>query len=216
MNKNINTILFDLDGTLIDTNELIIASFLHTLNHYFPNQYEREDVIPFMGPSLHESFSAIHPDAVEEMVHTYRTFNIAHHDEFVTEFAGVYDTIQRLAEENFKMAIVTTKRRDVSMKGLRLMNLDPFFTEVIAFDDVQNTKPHPEPIYKALDRLQSSSDEAIMIGDNFHDIVAGQNAGTKTAGVAWSLKGREFLEKYNPDFMLHNMEDILPIVGVNK
>lgn len=216
MTKNINTILFDLDGTLIDTNELIIASFLHTLNHYFPNQYEREDVLPFMGPSLDESFSKINPGKVEEMVHMYRTFNIAHHDELVTEFAGVNETIQKLAAADFKMAIVTTKKRDVAMKGLQLMQLDPYFTEIVAYDDVINTKPDPEPLQLALERLEANNEEAMMVGDNYHDIVAGQNAGTKTAGVAWSLKGRDFLEKYKPDYMLNKIEDILPIVGVMR
>lgn len=216
MNNNIKTILFDLDGTLIDTNELIIASFLHTLDEYFPNEYKREDVIPFMGPSLRETFEQLNPRAVDEMIDTYRAYNIAHHDNLVTEFSGVYTTVEKLAKENYQMAIVTTKKHDVALKGLQLMNLQPFFSNIVAYDDVEKTKPDPEPIYKALHFLKSKPEEAIMIGDNYHDIVAGKNAGTKTAGVAWSLKGKDFLEQYKPDYMLETMEDILSIVGVNQ
>lgn len=73
---SINTLLFDLDGTLIDTNELIISSFLHTLGKYYPDRYQREDVLPFMGPTLHETFESINPEKVEEMISVYREYNI--------------------------------------------------------------------------------------------------------------------------------------------
>ncbi len=84
---------------------------------------------------------------------------------------------------------------------------------VIALDHVNKAKPDPEPIFKALEQLNSKPEEAIMVGDNYHDILAGKNAGTKTAGVAWSLKGRDFLEKFEPDFMLETMADLLTILG---
>jgi pyrophosphatase PpaX len=213
MTNKITTILFDLDGTLIDTNELIITTYLHTLDRYYPGKYSREDVLPFMGPTLHEAFSTIDPDRVEEMVLEYRTFNIANHDRLVKEFAGVLETIEQLKEKGYKLGVVTTKRHDVTLKGLRLMKLDSFFEVIVAYDHVSKTKPDPEPIFKALEQLESTPSEAIMIGDNYHDILAGKNAGTKTAGCAWSIKGREYLAKYEPDYILENMADILPILG---
>jgi pyrophosphatase PpaX len=213
MTNKITTILFDLDGTLIDTNELIITTYLHTLDRYYPGKYSREDVLPFMGPTLHEAFSTIDPDRVEEMVVEYRTFNIANHDRLVKEFAGVLETIELLKEKGYKLGVVTTKRLDVTLKGLRLMKLDSFFEVIVAYDHVSKTKPDPEPIFKALEQLESTPSEAIMIGDNYHDILAGKNAGTKTAGCAWSIKGREYLAKYEPDYILENMADILPILG---
>ncbi|MDT9026390.1 MULTISPECIES: pyrophosphatase PpaX [Rossellomorea] len=212
--SRITTILFDLDGTLINTNDLIISSFLHTLNHYYPGQYEEKDVHPFMGPPLEESFGGLDPDRMEEMCVHYRAYNHEHHDSLVTEFEGVYETVQALYENGYKLAIVSTKVRDVVLKGLDLMNLRPFFEVIITLDEVENAKPHPEPIEKALVALGSSPEEAIMIGDNHHDILAGKNAGVLSAGVAWSAKGREHLAHYEPDFMLDNMKDLLPIVGV--
>ena len=119
-----------------------------------------------------------------------------------------------LFRSGYKLAIVSTKVRDVVLKGLDLMNLRPFFEVIITLDEVENAKPHPEPIEKALVALGSSPEEAIMIGDNHHDILAGKNAGVLSAGVAWSAKGREHLAHYEPDFMLDNMKDLLPIVGV--
>jgi len=213
MTNKITTILFDLDGTLIDTNELIIATYLHTLEKYYPSRYKREDVLPFLGPTLHEAFDTIDPDRVEELVEEYRTYNIAKHDELVKDFPGVLETVRTLKERGYKLAIVTTKRLDVTQKGLRLMNLEPFFEVVVAYEHVTKTKPDPEPIFKALEQLGSTPAEAIMVGDNYHDILAGKNAGTKTVGVAWSIKGREYVASYEPDYMLENMADLLTVLG---
>jgi pyrophosphatase PpaX len=213
MKNNINTILFDLDGTLIDTNELIISTYLHTLEKYYPGKYKREDVLPFLGPTLHEVFGAMDSERVEEMVLEYRTYNLANHDALVKEFVGVMETIETLKKKGYKLAIVTTKREDVAFKGLRLMKLDHFFDVMIAYDHVKKVKPDPEPIFLALEKLDSKPGETLMVGDNFHDVLAGKNAGTKTAGVAWTIKGRDYLAKYEPDYMLENMTDLLTILG---
>jgi pyrophosphatase PpaX len=213
---NINTILFDLDGTLIDTNELIISSFLHTLNKFYPNKYQREDVLPFMGPPLYETFATIDKERVQELIDTYREYNIANHDLLVKEFDGVFETVQWLKEQGYKMGIVTTKMSNVVMMGLKLTKLDQFFDVIVAIDHVTNPKPHPEPIEKALQQLNAKPEEALMVGDNHHDILAGKNAGTKTAGVAWSAKGREHITKYEPDFILENMSDLREILGGMK
>jgi pyrophosphatase PpaX len=213
MKNKITTILFDLDGTLIDTNELIISTYLHTLEKYYPSKYQREDVLPFLGPTLHEAFGSISPDLVEEMVLEYRAFNIANHDELVTEFAGVFETVQSLKDKGYKLGIVTTKRHDVTLKGLRLMDLERFFEVVVTYDHVSKTKPDPEPIFKALEQLDSTPEETMMVGDNYHDILAGKNAGTVTAGCAWSIKGRDYIAKYEPNYILENMADLLTILG---
>ncbi|MCM3602518.1 pyrophosphatase PpaX [Robertmurraya korlensis] len=212
MTTKTTTILFDLDGTLIDTNELIIQSFLHTLQHYYPDQYKREDVIPFMGPTLVETFGAMNPENVEEMIKTYRTFNISNHDSLVKEFEGVKETVMALKEKGYKIGIVTSKMSDVVMKGLKLTKLDPYFEIVVALDHVEKAKPDPGPVRMALEKLHSSPEEAIMVGDNHHDILGGKNAGVRTAAVAWSIKGRDYLAKYNPDYMLENMTDLLAVL----
>lgn len=209
----ITTLLFDLDGTLINTNELIIASFMHTLEKFYPGKYKREHVIPFMGPTLTESFTTVDANRVDELIEEYRRFNIEMHDEFVEEYETVYKTIETLHEKGFKIGIVTTKARNVVEMGLSFSRLKQFFDVVITIDDVQNAKPHPEPIQLALEKLHATPEETIMVGDNYHDIEGGKNAGTKTAGVVWSLKGKEFLESYHPDFMLEKMSDILTIIG---
>ncbi|MDC3416156.1 pyrophosphatase PpaX [Aquibacillus salsiterrae] len=210
----IRTILFDLDGTLIDTNELIIASFTHTLLHYAQNQYSREDILEFIGPPLADSFRSVDPNRVEEMIQTYREHNLANHDNYVTAYPTVVETIHKLKQAGFQLGIVTTKVKDTALKGLELTGMGDLFEVVIGLDEVEHAKPHPEPIFKALAQLDAKAEETLMVGDNTHDVMAGKNANTKTAGVAWTIKGRETLEKLAPDYMLEEMKDLLPILGV--
>lgn len=216
MAKPITTLLFDFDGTLLDTNELIIQTFQYVLGNHYPGKYERIDILPFLGPTLYESFDSVEPEKTEQLIEEYRAWNKSMHDELSIEFDGVSETMRLLKAAGMKMAIVSTKRKDMIMKGLELLDVEGVFDEVIAMDDVTKTKPDPEPILLALERLGANADEALMIGDNYHDIVGGQNAGVRTAGVAWSAKGEAFLQTFNPDYMLQHISELLQLVKGEK
>jgi len=216
MAKPITTLLFDFDGTLLDTNELIIQTFQYVLGNHYPGRFERIDILPFLGPTLHESFDSIDPEKTEQLIVEYRAWNKSMHDELSSEFDGVSETMRLLKATGMKMAIVSTKRTEMIMKGLELLDVEGVFDEVIAMDDVTKTKPDPEPILLALERLGSTADEALMIGDNYHDIVGGKNAGVRTAGVAWSAKGEAFLQTFNPDYMLQHISELLNLVKDEK
>lgn len=211
-NKPITTLLFDFDGTLFDTNELIIQTFQHVLNEHFPGEYDRDSILPFLGPTLSDTFTSIAPDKAAQLVQEYQAWNRAHHDELAKEFDGVSETLAELKAQGFKMAIVSTKRTEMVRRGLRLFDGEQYFEAVIGLDEVTNPKPDPEPILLALQQLDRSPEEALMIGDNFHDILGGRNAGVRTAGVAWAIKGEEYLQTFKPDYMLHHISDLLKIV----
>ncbi|GGA67372.1 pyrophosphatase PpaX [Ornithinibacillus halotolerans] len=210
---NIRTILFDLDGTLIDTNELINESFLYTFNK-FGLEFTREELLSFNGPSLQQTFEQIDLDKAEAMITTYKQHNIAHHDEYVEAFPNVKETLTILKEHGIKLGIVTSKIRDTAIRGLKITGIYEFFETIIAIDDVSNPKPHPEPILSAMKNLNADPTSTLMVGDNHHDIDAGHNANVLTAGVAWSLKGEETLLTYKPTYMLHDMKDLLEILEV--
>lgn len=214
MKDNINTVLFDLDGTLVNTYELIIQSFLATFKQFGFTHLTREDCIPFIGPPLYETFSSVAPEKADEMVKFYRQFNQAKHDELVTEFNGVYETVQALAENDFKLAIVSTKMRDTVLKGLEKTKLKQFFPVIITLDEVENAKPHPEPLVKAMDLLKADRERTLMVGDSSHDIKGAHNAGVKSVGVTWSIKGEDYIKKLQPDYVINEMPDLLSIVGV--
>ena len=205
-------LLFDFDGTLLDTNELIIQSFMHVLENRFPGQYEPSDCVKFIGPSLIETFTEIAPDEAEELIKEYREWNHIHHDELVKEYEGVVETLEKLKEMGLRLVIVSTKRRETIARGLDIMGVAHLFEFVIGIDDVTHVKPDPEPILLAIEKLGVAKEDAIMIGDNSHDILGGKNAGVRTAGVSWALKGRDFLQQFNPDYMLEHMSDLISIV----
>ncbi|WP_144512985.1 pyrophosphatase PpaX [Bacillus sp. FJAT-22090] len=209
--KPYKALLFDLDGTILNTNELIIESFLHILGEKFPGKYDRESVLPFLGPTLRETFHAINPELTETLIEAYRTWNLQHHDQMVAPFDGVVETLHKLKEEGYKLAVVSTKRRDMIDRGIKLMNCETLFDTIIGLDDVTHAKPDPEPIELALERLAVAKEDALMIGDNFHDIVGGQRAGVDTAAVAWSIKGEAFLATFLPTYMIHHISDLLAI-----
>ncbi|WP_341960556.1 pyrophosphatase PpaX [Planococcus maritimus] len=211
MNKEINTLLFDFDGTLLDTNELIVQTFLTVLGEHFPGEYGREDVLHFIGPSLEQTFTNIAPDKVNELSDQYRRLNRTLHDDLVSEYDGVTETLRMLKSRGLKMAIVSTKREETILHGLRLMGIDDVFDVLVALDHVQHPKPHPEPLELALRLLEADREDALMIGDNSHDIEGGKNAGVRTAGVSWTAKGEEFLASFQPDFMLQHISDLLEL-----
>lgn len=210
---NIHTILFDLDGTLIDTNALINASFLHTFEQYNLT-FTHEEILEFNGPPLIETFQMIDPIKADSMLTTYRKHNLAEHDNYVTAFPQVLETIEQLHKQKIQLGVVSTKMSKGVHMGLKLTGLDRFFKTVITFDDVTNPKPHPEPVLKAMEALGASANTTLMVGDNHHDIESGKNAGVMTAGVAWSAKGKERLITYEPTYMLDEMTELLKIVGV--
>ena len=212
MVKPITTLLFDFDGTLLDTNELIIGSFQHVLNGRFPGKFTREDILHFLGPPLIDSFNTIDPENAEAMVTEYREWNHLMHDELAREFDGVSESLKQLKTSGLKMAIVSTKRNETIMRGLRLLDAEGIFDVIVGLDDVTRPKPDPEPILLALSKVGSTIEEALMIGDNSHDIEGGKNAGVRTAGVSWSIKGEAFLQSLNPDYMLQHLSDLQDIV----
>lgn len=207
--KKISTLLFDFDGTLLDTNELIIQTFLVVLDEHYPGRFDRQDALSFIGPSLKQTFMTIDPAYAEERIEQFRTINRMLHDELVEEYDGVSETLRLLKAQGLKMAIVSTKRSDTIRHGLKLMGISDVFDVIVGLDHVANPKPDPEPLHLALTQLGSSPEEALMIGDNSHDIEGGKNAGVRTAGVAWAAKGEELLASFNPDFMLQHISDLL-------
>ncbi|CDQ39043.1 pyrophosphatase PpaX [Virgibacillus salexigens] len=210
---SIRTILFDLDGTLIDTNELIIASFIHTF-HFYNLDFSREEIIEFNGPPLVDTFKKINPIQADAMVQTYREHNLQEHDNYVIAFPNVVETVSQLKDKGIQLAIVTTKMRKSVNKGLVLTGLDSFFSTVITIDDVNHPKPDAEPVLKAMRTLQANPETTLMVGDNSHDIESGKNAGVQTAGVAWSFKGKQRLMEYEPTYMLEDIRDLLVLTGV--
>lgn len=207
----LDTVLFDLDGTLIDSIELIRRSYVHTLEvHGIPTPAP-EFWLEGLGRPLRWQFAQFTPDPaeVERMVVTYRAHNLAHHDALVTAFPGAVEAVAALHARGLRLGIVTSKMRAGAFRGLRWCGFrDEWFSAVVGADDVTEHKPHPEPVERALSLLGSSSARAVMVGDSPHDLSSGRSAGTRTAAVAWGPFPHDTLRATAPDHWLATPADI--------
>lgn len=207
------TLLFDLDGTIIDTNELIINSFIYTLENYYPSKYTREDIIPHMGRPLIDQIKHFgEEELVDEMIEMYREHNIRTHNEMIREFPYVKEVLTELHQLGASLGVVTTKMDITTQMGLELFGLDGLMGTIVTYGDTELHKPAPEPILLAMERLNAHPETTLMVGDSQYDIQAAQNAGITSIGVLWSVKGEEFLMAFNPDYIIRDMRDLIPIV----
>lgn len=215
VNKNkIEAILFDLDGTIIDTNELIFQTFEHVLKGQTKEIFERKHLIPHMGKPLGEQLQLLSgKDRADDLTAAYREYNARMHDELVKEFPHVREVIAELFRRGIKLGVVTTKIRKTTEMGLNLCGIKQYFQSIVTIEDVEHPKPYPEPVLKAMRELGVDPGATMMVGDSQWDIEAANRAGVVSVGVAWSLKGEDVLQTYQPDHIIHDMRDLLTMVG---
>ncbi|TFG66348.1 MAG: HAD family hydrolase [Gemmatimonadales bacterium] len=213
----IRTVVFDLDGTLIDSLGLILASYRHTMQTHLGHHLPDDLWIAGMGTPLAiqmRSF-ACEADAVEEMVETYTTHNLANHDRLVRPYAGVRESVKALRDRGVTLAIATSKRSTATLMGLRACDLpEDWFAAVITADDVTRPKPDAEPVLLALAQSgETDPSRAVYVGDSIHDMQSGRAAGVTTAAALWGPNTRETLQATNPDRWLTVPAEIESLVS---
>lgn len=204
-------LLFDLDGTIINTTEFVYQAFEHTLNEHGHDPIDRAELSKLMGLPLHDTYQRI--TTLKEIHHLFQT-----HDEFqqknlqlAVPFPNTIETIQKIREKGIKTAVVTTRGRRSALQTLEQNDMIALFDTIIAFDDVTAPKPDAEPVLKALANLQVYPENAMMIGDTDLDVGAGKNAGVTTVAVAYGFQG-ETVKELKPDFIINSIEELLPII----
>lgn len=219
MNAAIRTVLYDLDGTILDTNELIIQSFLHALQDVVPAGFGAEQIIPSMGqPLINQMQLFSNLEEVSHLISRYREFNLRQHDELVKPFPYVPEVMRRLQQAGIQQGIVTTKIRLTTEKGLRFTGIYDYVAPeaIVTIDDVEQAKPHPEPILKAMEALGADPATTIMVGDSTVDMIAAEAAGCIPVGVAWSLKGEAILRESGARHIIHDMRDLVELLGMER
>lgn len=205
-------ILFDLDGTLINSNDVIIKCLKETAEKYVKRDLSDEELDRILGKPLKEQISLIHNENVEQMVECYRRLYRKHRDELTKEFNGIKEMLDILKEKGYTMGIVTSKGTSGIEHALTKFDMHKYFDATVSANDVKNHKPHPEPVLKVLDALEGNVEEAILIGDSLSDMLCGKNTGITTILVDWSILPREELLKANPDFIAKTPKDIVTII----
>jgi pyrophosphatase PpaX len=211
----LTTVLFDLDGTLIDSIRLIIDSYHHTLEvHGIPPRTDQE-WLDGIGTPLRVQFAewAHDEERMEALIATYRDYNIFHHDSRVTAYPGVVEMVRAVRAAGCRTGLVTSKNRVGAYRGLRRIGLEEAMDVVIGADDVVNPKPHREPVDRALTLLGADPAGAVYVGDSVHDMHAGRNAGVRTAAVLWGPFGRAALAPAGPDYWLERPEELITLIA---
>lgn len=207
----IEAVLFDLDGTVADTNELVFESFKQL---FLKMGLEVDDdvIYSFFGEPLLNSLKKF-SDEPEDLVDYFRDFNEKVHDEMIKPFDGVVKALEGLKERRIKLGIVTSKRAYMANKSLEILDLAKYFSVVVTPESTRKHKPYPEPLLKACELLGGINPEnTIMVGDATYDILCGNKAGAKTVAVKYSMIGQDVLKSAGPDYMVDNLEELLPIV----
>jgi len=206
----LSTFLFDLDGTLIDSIELILRSYRHTMRLHRGHEPSDDVWMEGLGTPLWVQFRHFteDPAEIEAMVATYRAYNLAHHDELVRPYDGVVEAVRALRARKKTLGLVTSKMRSGALRGLRVAGLEDAFRVIVGADEVTHPKPHPEPVLMALERLRAPAAGAVFVGDSRHDLECGRAAGVKTAAVLWGPFDRAHLADLEPDYWLETPADL--------
>ena len=210
----IRTVLFDLDGTLIDSVRLILDSYHHTLaTHGLPARSD-EEWLRGVGTPLTTQFAEWRDDrgTVEAMIATYREYNLKHHDRMVTVYPGIVDAVRGIRETGARTGLVTSKNRLGAMRGLTLVRLEAMMDVMVCADEVTNPKPHPEPVERAMALLGADPATTVYVGDSIHDMQSGRAAGVRTVAVLWGPFGRSHLEGAKPDYWVETPGELVELV----
>jgi pyrophosphatase PpaX len=206
-------VLFDLDGTVIDSGAIILASMRHAAKEVLGVEVPDEQLMAAVGgPGLEAQMHALSPDRVDELVTVYRAHNEPLHDELVC-CAGMDEVLVQLKEEGRRLGIVTAKRRQTAELAFARIPIEHLFETVVGGDETKKHKPDPEPLILALDRLGAAPAEAVYVGDAPFDIQAAKAAGLYSVGVTWGgIHARELLEAEQPDALVDTPEELLGVL----
>jgi len=207
------TVLFDLDGTLIDSGAMILASFRHAAKTVLAREIEEEKITAMIGgSSLSEQMRVLDPARVEELVAVYREHNEPLHDQ-LEAFDGVEDLVAKLVADGRKLGIVTAKRRRTVELAFAALPLERYFGAVVTSEMTDRRKPHPDPVLKALELLESEPGEAAFVGDSPYDIESGRAAGVFTVAVSWGkIHPEERLLEAGADVLVHTPQELLGVL----
>lgn len=218
--RQVDTILFDFDGTIMNTNDLIIATWQHTFVTVEGKERPEADIIRTFGEPLFTTMAKVLPQISPDAgVDIYRRFMLDHYHEMIHPFPGMVELMSDLKAEGYRTAVVTSRLPGTTYKWLDQFDLRRLLDSVVTCDDTDKHKPDPEPVLIALDRLSAEPEQALMIGDSMFDILCARNAGVRSVLVGWHLAvpEEEITGPNAPDFLVEEPGEIKAILaGLNN
>lgn len=205
----VDTILFDLDGTLIDTYQTILRSMRYTMKTVLGKEYSDEQLMGKVGQPLKtqmEDYARSEAECVE-LQRVYREYQSTIHDGLTQPFDGCEEALSWLKDAGYKMGVVTSKLHEPALRGLQLFGLDGYFSCLVGADDCTLHKPNPAPVLYGAELLGSHIQTCIYIGDSPFDIQAGNAAQACTVAALWGMFSKEILLAQVPDYVCSNISE---------
>ena len=208
-------LLFDLDGTLVDSIELILSSFRYTFRQHVGEVPPDSKWIAGLGTPLFTQLKEFTQDdaLARAMIATYRQYQLAHHDEFMRSYEGVTEAMAELRARGHTTAVVTSKMSDLAIRALDFTGLRGTIDVVIGMEDTQLHKPDPEPVLVALAKLGRAANEAVFLGDSPHDMASGNAAGVITVAAQWGPFSRQELDAAKPGYQVLRMAEFPALIA---
>lgn len=207
-------VLFDLDGTLIDSIELILNSAKHAFrdrNGHVPSDAEWLTGVGIPLATMFRRYARDDAD-IDALIAKYREYQLANHDRLVSCYDSVVETVDSLRAAGHPLGIVTSKTGWLAQRGLDNVGLGAHFDVIVGCDTCERHKPDPGPVLFALERLGYAPEEAVFVGDSIYDIQAGNAAGVTTIAALWGPFSREDLEASGPTHFLDRIADLPPLL----
>lgn len=210
-------ILFDLDGTLVDSIELILTSARFAFQGFGGRAPTDDEWRTSIGRPLVDVFRDFAPDEIEaqRLIGRFREYQVAHHDRLLRAYDGAVDMIRDFAAAGHPMALVTSKPDLLAQRALVLIGLDDAIPVVVGYDTCTRHKPHPEPVERALALLDVPASDAIFVGDSPHDVASGRDAGVFTVGVTWGAYGPEAMRDSGADAVIGEVGELARLVAAS-
>ncbi|MEY8561982.1 HAD-IA family hydrolase [Eggerthellaceae bacterium 3-80] len=212
---NIAGLLFDLDGTLLDTHDIILSSMRYVINDISGQNLGDEVLMRGVGTPLFDQmlfFAQGDSEKARELTEAYREHNKAVHDQQIKSFPDTISALKRFSALNLPMGIVTSKRHALAKRGLDMTGLSPYFSVLIGSDDTDLHKPNPAPVLYGCDLLKLDPTQVLYIGDSPFDIKAGSGAGCQTIAALWGMFSEDELRAQNPTYTCAHLSDLADVL----
>jgi pyrophosphatase PpaX len=212
----LSAVLFDFDGTLVDTTEMIHQSMRHATSSVLGREdIPRDTLLANVGQPLPRQMELIDTENAESLLEAYRSHHERHHDALIREFPGVEESLGRLGSAGIKVAVVTSKRRPSVEMALGIFpGLRNVVDRFVTLEDTTHHKPHPEPLLRALQLLGGIPRErAAYVGDSPFDVQAAKAAGLTSVAVSWGAFSEDALRASEPDHLLPDIPSAVDVLS---
>jgi len=205
---SLKCVIFDMDGTLTQTNQLIYDAFNDIAVRFQGRTYSPEAITAMFGPPEEGALLTIAgEDRIDEAMHEYLKFYRARHNDLARLYPGILDLLIWLKQRGVRLALFTGKGIHTTTITMEMFGLKPYFDFVVTGNDVVNHKPSSEGIRKILDHFSLSPDDVLMVGDSPSDVKASHEAGVRIAAVLWDSYRKEKVLQLKTDYVFHDVAE---------